>query len=100
MNVHREDQPLNEDALAKIAVDLYQRDKENQETEGAVRGALQEMQIPDTYYEAAKAELYRRQMAKDAKRAAVQRVLHFVAPLLIVVAAVSIPSFLNLFHKP
>lgn len=90
----------DEDALAKKAVSLYERDKENREAEASVKGALQEMQIPDTYYEAAKAEIYRERIAREAKRARFFRAVWIAFPVATVLAVASVPSILSAFHKP
>lgn len=104
MNVYGDNQPVNDDEVAKIAVDLYHKHEEENEVESSVKGALQEFDIPDVYYEAAKAEIYRRKMAALHEENVRQFKRRFRTRLLIAIA-ICLSPFLypivrDALHKP
>jgi hypothetical protein len=89
-----EDVPEHDPAeLARVAVELHDRDRERQETEAALSGALEEMEVPPEYLRKAKEELDRRSAEKSRRRKQVLKVLALSAGF--VTGFVLLSTFLN-----
>src|SRR4051812_38996780 len=68
MNSFRDgDEHKNEEQLARVAIEMYQKDQERQLAEKSMQDDLQEMEVPEEYLERARAEIYRRNIEKQAR---------------------------------
>jgi hypothetical protein len=98
-----EDQPPDSDTLNKIAVELYQRDARRQ-WDAAVQGGPNEAKVPDSYYQEANVEFYRRQLREQnqaADRRAKNRIALWAALFaVLVIGPILIRPISNLLHKP
>ncbi|MEA2552974.1 MAG: hypothetical protein QOJ65_1150 [Fimbriimonadaceae bacterium] len=112
MNTFRDgDEHKNEEQLARVAIEMYQKDQERQLAEKSMQDALQEMEVPEEYLERARAELYRRNVEQQASQiqarktrmltlAAVMVLAVFLGPLLATLLRPARPFTLGFANIP